>query len=387
MALSWIAVDAKTGNYLAEFPNLVPQGPCAVTMGRYESLNVALPYPDSVIAYSNDGTGDMFAAIQDLTDWKTATRPGAAVIVALDEADQPIWGGLVLTRTRDNGSVATLSLVTLEAYLERRYVGTYTGTGVDSNVVVKALIDNFIATGALPGLPIRVVNSASAVTQTVAYVDTQDITVYSALTTLSGSTGGPQWTIGFEWQDSPRRVTPVLTVADRLGSSKPSDLAAPNALFNMPGCVQSFQVIEDYSTGKGANRVTAVDPGQTPRLQYSADAADSLMRPLMEFRYSPVASTSSVVLTPAQHAMAALAITQDGIKTIALTANVFGDDGEPLAPVLNTDCEIGGDIAYDLMAPGFIDGELSNQTAAMYGWQRTNFTFTPIAYVKDASTA
>lgn len=380
--LSWLSVDARTGDVLAELPDLVPQGPCAVTIGAYESLGFTLPYPDSCIAYAqaltDNGTLDP-TALNALEDWNAATREGATVLIALDESNNPIWGGLVLTRTQDQTEGATLSTVTLEAYLDRRITGTYLTIGEDQNQVVADLIDQFIVDGVLPGIPIRVANTASAFTTSQTFDDFDDKTVYSNLQAMSGVLNGPQWTIGWEWQTSPQRITPVLYVADRLGSPTPAGLASPNAVFSMPGSVQKFQYVRDWSAGKGANRVTATGSGQgLTRPEDTEVVSDYLGRPTFEYRYAPP-QTALSTLTVQQHALAAIAVLQNGTAVMTLTASVF------TAPVLGQDWFIGDDIGYDLMAPGFIDGSLQGGVGRTIGWQRDDDTVTPVLFTQDAS--
>lgn len=378
--LSWLSVSAKDGTILAELPTLVPQGPCAVTIGRYESLSFTLPYPPSVIAYAQQGVDNPAApAHQDLDDWNAATRELSSVLIALDESGLPCWGGLVISKTQDASGVASLSTVTLEAYFERRITGTYQTIGEDQNQVAADLVTQFVKDGALPGIPIRLANTASAQTTSQTFNDYDDKTVYANLQAMSGVLNGPQWTVRWEKQSSPERYTPVLYVADRLGSATPPGLVSPNALFSLPGSVTEFQFVRDFSTGKGANRVTATGQGQgLTRPEDTETVTDFVGRPLVEYRYSP-AQTALSTLTVQQHALAALAALRNGTNTITLTATVAG------SPVLGVDWVIGDDIGYDIMAPGFIDGSLLGGVGHCVGWQRDDLTITPVLFVQDAS--
>lgn len=377
MALSWLSVDARTGVVLAELPNLVPQGPCAVTIGRYEQLGFTLPYPPSVVSYAQ--TGSPTSALQDLDDWNAATRPGASVLIALDESGEPCWGGLVLTRTKDQTEAASLATVTMEAYFDRRITGTYETIGEDQNQVVTDLINQFILDGTLPGIPIRVANTASAQTTSQTFNDYDDKTVYSNLQAMSQVLDGPQWTVGWEWQSSPVRVTPVLTVADRLGTATPDGLASPNALFSMPGSVTQMQLVEDWSAGKGANRVTATGSGQgLTRPEDTEVVSNYAGRPTFEYRYAPP-QTALSTLTVQQHALAALMALQNGGQVMTLTSAIQD------APILGVDWVVGDDIGYDILAPGFIDGSLQNGVGTTIGWQRDDQTITPVLFTQDAS--
>jgi hypothetical protein len=200
---------------------------------------------------------------------------------------------------------------------------------------------------------------------------------------LSGILNGPQWTVGWEWQSGPQRVTPVLYVSDRLGRAVPATLAAPNALFSMPGCVSSFTYDEDWSTGKGANRVTATGSGQgLTRVSDTEDALNFKGRPMFELRYAPPqpslsAGVAASTLTVHQHASAALAFLQVGARVLTMTAAIQD------APVLGLDWFLGDDVGYDLMAPGFIDGSLSAGVGRCIGWQRDDTTVTPVLFTQD----
>lgn len=374
-----MSVDARTGAINDYLPDLMPQGPCAKTLGRFESLGFQMPFPKEVVAYAQTLSG--VAPLPQLADWQTATRPGAAVLIALDEAGQPCWGGLVLTRTTDHTEVAQLSTVTMEAYFDRRNVGPYNVIGRDQNLIVSDLINQFILDGTLPGLPIRVQSTASAKTQSVIFNDYDDKTIYSILGTMSGAAGGPQWTVNWEWQSSPTRITPVLVVADRIGSPVPAGLQ-PTATFSMPGCVQKYQLVEDYTGGKGANRVTATG-SQGSGLTRPEDTENSTLpdgRPTYEYRYSPQQPPPpNATLTLQQHALAALAYLQDGTHTLTVTCDVKS------APVLNSDWSIGDDVGLNLMAPACIDGSLQDQIGRVVGWSRDDQTLTPVLFVQEAS--
>lgn len=380
MALTWLSVDARTGVVNDYLPDLVPDGPCAVTIGRYETLGFTLPYPKTVVAYSQAGVVDYTdPAHQHLQDWNAAIRPGASVLIALDELKQPIWGGLVLTPTRDHTEGATLSTVTMEAYFDRRITGTYQQVGRDQNLVIADLINQFVLDGSLPGIPIRVANSTSAFTTSQTFNNYDDKTVYANMQAISAVKNGPQWTVGWEWQYSPTRITPVLYVADRLGSPVPTGLTSPNAVFSMPGSVSQVQLINDWSAGKGANRVTATGQGQGLTRPSDTEVVTNYQgRPTFEHRYAPP-QTALSTLTVQQHALAALTALQNGVNVLTFTAAIKS------APVLGQDWFIGDDVGYNIMAPGFIDGSLLGGVGHCVGWLRDDNFVTPVLFTQDAN--
>jgi hypothetical protein len=285
-----------------------------------------------------------------------------------------------LTRTFDETSKVTLSAATIEAYFDRRYAGAYNVIGEDQNLIVKDLIEQFVQDGTLPGLPIRVAYTPSTTSRSELFNSYDDKTVYSILGTLSGSLGGPQWSVSWERQHTPERITPVLTVADRLGTGAAAGLL-PNALFSLPGCVTTFTLVDDYSSGKGANRVTAngsIGSGITrPTDTESAD--DFAGRPTFEFRYQPQTAPG---VTVADHALAAVGFLAPGTRTLEVTASIEGDNA---APVLGVDWNLGDDILIDINAPSVIDGSLRRTVGRCIGWSRNDHTITPTLFVQDGS--
>jgi hypothetical protein len=381
MTLTWVSVDARTGLIGPDLADFAPQGPIAVTIGQYETLSATLPLPADVIAWADNQVGD--APLGQLDDWRSATRPGASVAVALDENDAPIWGGLILQRTTDHTARASLSLATMEAYLDRRYVGDKTYAATGENDIVADLIGSFIDDGTLPGIPIRVQASGANTPRDQEYLDVDDKTVYSVLQAALGQ-GHPEWTIGWERQHAPERITPVLFVAARIGTAAPAGLG-PASTFSLPGSIITAELVEDYSSGLGANRVTATTGQGADRLAATVDAADFAGRPLYEYRWSPTDSITDVPTLTA-HGQRALAILAPGTSALAITADI--DE----APVLGTDWHLGDDIGYDLIAPAWIDGALAstggiNRIARCISWQRDDTTVRPILAVPDLGAA
>ena len=188
--LAFLSVDARTGIVNTYLPDLALSGPIAATIGRYESATLTLPLPDVLRTWN--GATPTIAQYAALQDYRSSTRPGQSVIIACDTdvADAagrplPIWGGLVISRQTDASSGVTLNTATLEAYLDRRFGGNYTCTNRRQDLIVADLVGQFVADGTLPGVPIRVANTASAVSRNRTYNDTDDKSVYQLLTDLA----------------------------------------------------------------------------------------------------------------------------------------------------------------------------------------------------------
>ncbi|MBC7594536.1 MAG: hypothetical protein H7288_11460 [Kineosporiaceae bacterium] len=348
--LTWVSTDLRTGLLLADLPDLGVTNVKA-TLGRYESTTAILSLPTAP------------------ENWQRATLEGAACLWLLSDG-VPIWPGLVTKRTRDGSNVISMSLATPESYFDRRYVGdvSYGATvanpsipSVGQNDIIASLVNTYIKDGAKAGLPIRVQYTTPGVgaLRDRTYVDASDKTVYSVMQDLMGVDGGPEWTIGGEWLHNPERIGFVLYVGDRVGSAVPAGLG-PAATFEMPGCVFSASVDEDYSAGKGANDVMAVSSAsanirpQSPR-QLSTDVT----RPTFEYRWTPSTSiTDTNTLT--SHAFKALGILSAGSTSLVLSADVGS------APVLGVDWFLGDDV-------GFAIGGLEDDPAMKAVTTKTGF--------------
>ena len=322
MDYSWVSVDARTGVILADLP-LLDVDKIKRSISRYDSATASLP-----LAPPPAG-------------WELATREGGAVMVLLGDAT-PIWGGIVTQAPRGSGDTVEMSLATVESYFDRRYVGDVTYTQVGQNAIVADLIARYVATGPRGGLPIRAVQVGGAGTlRDRTYTDASDKTVYSCLTELAAVDGGPEWTVEWEWQHDPERITPVLYVGARIGAAVNAGLA-PVSTFDLPGCVIEATVFRDYSAGKGANVVVAVSSAVADvRPQSPAQVAADDGRPTYEHRWTPSTSITEVSTLTA-HARSALATLAPGAVAVTLSANAG------TAPRLGIDWVLGDDVGYAL---------------------------------------
>ena len=360
--LSWVSVNANTGSIIADLPTLKVGGALKQTLMRYESQTAVLPL---------DGAPP---------NWRQATRKGAVFLVALDEADvnnnrRPLWGGLVKDRDTDHGPDVSFALVTAEAYFDRVYVGNEQFSQQPQNTIVKTLVEKYAKTTETKrGLPIRVqVLGGNGALINAAYADTDDKTLYSVLTDLSGLDGGPEWTVGWEWVNA-STLGLVLTVSDRIGVPAPAGLG-PAAQFHLPGSVKAASLHEGYGSDEGANDVMAVSSGVAdarPQSPHQTNTAD--LRPRFEHRYTPSVSEPNVP-TLTSYAQRALAAMKDGTVALSITA----DRRE--AQRLGVDWGIGDDIGFNLTAPAWPNG--ISGVARCVGWELTDDTITPLVDVTN----
>lgn len=358
MTLSWLSVDASTGKVVADLTNLKTDGALKQTLMRYESQTASLPMDKAP------------------SNWRVATRPGGVFLVALDEQETPLWGGLVIGRTRAVGDGVQVSMVTAEGWLDRVYIGDEPYmTATPQNTIVKNVVEKYAKTGAKRGLPIRVeiVGGTGVARSKTTWTDAADKTLYSALQDFSGLIGGPEWTIGWEWVDD-ATLGLVFYVGDRIGSPAPVGLN-PAAQFYLPGAVTAAELEEGYQSGSGANDIMAVSTGTEGARPVSDKWTNTTdFRPRFEYRWTPETDIK-LKATLNSHAQRALAAMKDGAIGLSITAN------RQEAPQLGADWRIGDDIGFDITAPEFPDGLVG--TARCVGWELTETTITPLVDVTN----
>lgn len=288
--LAWFGCDLRTGGIVEDLRSIKPTGTLSRKLGDSTTLQFELALP---------GAPD---------DWDAATAQGRSVLVAVDTAtDTPIWAGAVVTRVGGSSQTVQLGAITLEGYLGSRYPGTQSYFGVDQAAVVTGLV-----TPALTDGPVIVVDAPSTgVTMTYQSDDGDDKTILSCLQEVMGLEGGPEWTIDVVWNSTHSGFQFPLRVRAAIGIQT----TTPEAVFDFPGCVNSYSLSESFEQGKGATVVIARGEGEgSSRLTSTPHVATSLIAegwPRWEYRYTP----SSGITDPDQleaHAAQSLALMQQG---------------------------------------------------------------------------
>lgn len=325
MTLRYLGCDLVTGQIVEELHDLVPSGPLSCLLAAYTSASFTLPIP----------LGGVGAPPKN---WLAATDIGRSMIVAV-LGDQPIWAGIVLTRSGGTPAKADLGCVSLEGYLVRRYVAAHTYTGVDEASVIAA---GLIGDANVEGIGFAIDAPATGTLRDRTYLDQDDKTVYDALRELAGVENGPEWTVRLGWTDATQTaVSKTIAVRSRIGVAS----VTPNAVFSSGKSEASYTLSEDFSDGRGANHVVATSSGEGEERPQSAPARDtdsiSAGWPRWEYRYTPSSSITEQA-TLDSHARDTLALMRRGAQVITITAR--GD----AYPLLGTDWAIGDDIGYDL---------------------------------------
>lgn len=354
MSITWLGCDLVTGQIVEELPDLSPSGgTIGALLGAYTSASLKLPIP----------LGGHGAPPRN---WLAATEPGRTMIVAV-LGSRPVWAGIPLVRKGGTDTTVDLSCVSLEGYLDRRYVGDHTWTQQDEASVIAA---GLVGDATTEGVGLVVDAPATGTLRDRTYADRDDKTVYSALRELMGVQGGPEWTITLDWADATETaISTTVRVRSRIGYASISPTAvfstgnASSVLSSIGASEARYTYSEDYSSGSGANHIVATSSGEGDSRPQSAPArAETLFTagwPRYEHRFSPSSSITEQATLDA-HAAAALAIMAHGAQVLTITARADA------YPRLGIDWAVGDDIGYDLAGHRHPDGITG--VARAIGW-------------------
>lgn len=368
--VTWLGCDLVTGRIIEELPDLTPGGTIRSLLGAYSSCAFRLP-----VALGGHGAPPR--------EWPAATEPGRTMIVAV-LSGRPVWAGIVLTRAGGSPATVDLGCVSLEGYLDRRYVGDHAWTDQDEASVIAA---GLIADAQVEGVGFVVDALATGTLRDRTYADQDDKTVYSALRELMGVIDGPEWTVKLGWTDATQTaVSKTLMVRKRIGfaSTTPDAVfttGSASAVVASAGVSEArYAFAEDYSSGRGANHIVATSSGEGESRPQSTPARDEARIasgwPRWEHRYSPSSSITEIATLDA-HAQAAVAIMGGGARTLTITARA------DVYPLVGTDWTVGDDIGYDLIGhrhPAGLQG-----VARAIGWEldAQAGTVAPILFTPD----
>lgn len=305
----FLAVSLTGGTVLAEFPDLQ----ISKLSYRFEETT----------------SGTMMLPWRSVpSNWGEATIP-YRVAILLVRGSTVLWGGIVVKRERTlQGSGLSLTVVTVEHYLDSVYVKDHTYSNRDQCEIVKDLVSS-----TLEGhrFMLSVEASPSSIRRDRTYEESSDKTLLSVLQELSNVQNGPEWCTS--WRVVDGRYLPVLTVADRIGSTVPVTTFDESVM-------TSFTIVEDYTSGYGANMVVAVGSttGET-QLRSDVMVADQSYRPVVEH----VVRTSSSITrkeTLNAHASASLRQLRDGTNTMGITLSLLN------APIVYEEWRPGDVVAW-----------------------------------------
>jgi len=321
----FLAVSLDSGIVLAELPDL-QVSKLSYRFEETTSETMVLPWRDIP------------------SNWSEATVP-YGVAILLVRGSTVLWGGIVVKRERTlQGSGLSLTVATVEHYLDSVYVKDHVYSNRDQCEIVKDLVSSTLNDHRFM---LSVEASSSTVRRDRTYEESSDKTLLSVLQELSNVQNGPEWCTS--WRADSGRYVPVLTVADRIGS------AVPVTTFD-ESVMTSFKVLEDYTAGYGANMVVAVgDTTGESQLRSDVMVADQSYRPVVEHVVRPSSSITRKETLNA-YASASLRQLQDGTNTMSMTLSLLA------APIVYEEWRPGDVVAWtvaddDGRFAGFDHGE------------------------------
>lgn len=322
----FVAVSLSSGVVLAEFPDL-QVSKLSYRFEETTSETVKLPWWNIP------------------SNWVEATVPYGTAILLI-RGSIVLWGGIVVKRERtlqDDG--LSLTLATVEHYLDSVYVRDHVYSGWAQTRIASDLVSSTLVGHRFM---IDVEAGESGVRRDRTYEASSNKTLLSVLQELSNVQGGPEWCTSWRANGSGGYL-PVLTIADRIGSSTPVTTFDESVM-------TSFKVVEDYTANYGANMVWAVG-SSTDDTQLCSDVmvADQSYRPIVEHVVRPSSSITQKSTLDA-HAMSALRQLRDGTNTIGMTLSLMA------APVVYEEWRPGDMVAWtvaddDGRFTGFDHGE------------------------------
>lgn len=308
----FLSVSLTNGTVLAEFPDL-QVSKFSYRFEEKTSETVTIPWRNIP------------------SNWNEATIPYGTAIVLVGGLTV-LWGGIVVKRERDlQARGLALTLATVEHYLDNVYVKDCSYAKRDQCEIVKDLVSTTLTGHRFTFLT----NVASSkILRDRTYEEDSEKTLLSALQDLSNVQDGPEWCTSWQAVDGGRYL-PVLTVADRIGS------VTPVTTFD-ESVMTSFRIVEDYTTGFGANVVVAVgDSSGEDRLRSDVMTVEQSYRPVVEHVVrAPDSITQKDTLNA--HAMSTLQQLHDGTNTVDMTLDLMA------APVVYRDWKPGDVVAWDI---------------------------------------
>lgn len=308
----FLSVSLTSGTVLGEFPDL-QVSKLSYRFEEKTSETVTIPWRN----------------IPD--NWNEATIPYGTAIV-LTSGLTVLWGGIVVKRERglqDRG--LSLTLATVEHYLDNVYVKDHSYSKRDQCEIVEDLVSTTLTDHRFMFLTDV---TSSRILRDRTYEESSEKTLLSTLQDLSSVQNGPEWCTSWRAVDGGRYL-PVLTVADRIGS------VTPITTFD-ESVMTSFRIVEDYTTGYGANMVVAVgSTSEEGQLRSDVMTVSQSYRPAVEY----VVRTSESITqkeTLNAHAMSSLRQLQDGTNTVDMTLDLMA------APVVYRDWRPGDVVAWDI---------------------------------------
>lgn len=320
LASQWYACDLVTGEKIARLHLMT--GSWQRALGAYTQDSLTLPVPLS-------GLGSLGPLLYQSTD-----IPRVMIVNILHGV--PAWGGIPLRVAGGTGATVGLGCVSIEGYLNRRFVGEHQWSQADQAEIAAGLV----ADAQTEGINLTIDAPDTGVLRDRTYHADEGARVYKRLQELMDVSGGPEWTIDLQWGDEGQTwVEKIFRLRPRIGRSDPV------VTVRSVGAT-SYTWTLDWSDGMGANHVVAYSSGEGDAKPTSVPARDdfalSAGTPRFERRWQPSSSIKDPEVLD-EHAVSELARIGKGTKTLELEARWQVEPGW-----WGINMHLGDTIAYDL---------------------------------------
>ena len=208
--------------------------------------------------------------------WAEDIVPWRVLIVVCDDNDRIMWSGIPTGRSTDESPVVRFPCVTVEKYLDRRYMGDAEFEQEDQTASIARTLAESVGDDVV-GIGLEYDTPPSGVLRDRAYFNDEDARVLARLQQLSNVINGFEWTIDVEWTDDERsRVRKVFrTGYPRMGYVTNEPEHVFSVVSGVPGPVSAFSHESQWGDGDAATLVQAVGDGQGEDKPYSAPMIDS----------------------------------------------------------------------------------------------------------------
>jgi hypothetical protein len=371
--VTWLGCRLGDGRIIAELPDIT--GAVSRVIGRYTSASLSIPIP-----LAGPAAVPLVTVLQ-------ATAPTRTMVVAVVN-DVPTWAGIPLPRTRGTPATMPLGCVSIEGYLQHRFVGDHVWNNADESSVIAAglLGDAGALAGVGSGIGLIVDAPPTGRSRDRTYLATDHRNVYDALSELMAVRNGPEWTIDLDWTDGTHTAVALIArVRSRLGIAATSPQAifettADSVFASQGGADATYELAEDNSGDRYANFVVAYGSGEGEDQPQSDPAIDHDVldtgAPIWEQHYRPSTSITSVSVLD-EHAEAQLARVHGGAQLLTITSRLAA------YPRYGVDWQLGDDIGWQLAGHGHPQGFTGQGRAVGFELDAQAGTIRPLLQEED----
>mgnify|MGYP003296465384 CR=1 FL=1 len=212
-------------------------------------------------------------------------QPYKSLILMIDDTTNvAYYGGFITKRTRKQSDACIqLDCTDVLGYFKRVYVPTLTYSQVSQTLILQDVIQQSLRYSTVP---ITVLADASTMKRDRTINETDNKTIYDIIDSFNGLDGGTELSHSWEYNNTAGRWQCIIQIADHIGKSTP--IILDGRMFT------DFEMIEDYTTGYGANSVLAYSTSGTTQLESSWHSSRFWGRPLLQYRWSPSSSITNV---------------------------------------------------------------------------------------------